>query len=50
MKIFLDEIEISMEELIEFMEEIRYRAYPNTTIQLIDVDKDNMFFSTNYEY
>jgi hypothetical protein len=50
MKIFLDEIEISTEELIELMEAIRYRAYPTTTIQLTSIDKDNIFFSTNYEY
>ena len=50
MKIVLDELEISMEELIEFMEEIKYRVYPTTTIQLEYVDKDSMFLSTNYEY
>ena len=50
MKIFLDEQEISMEELIEFMTEIRYRVYPKTTIQLIHIDDNNMFLSINYEY
>ncbi len=50
MTIFLDGKEISTEELIAFMEEISYRIYPNTTIQLTYIDKDNMFLSTNYEY
>lgn len=50
MKIFLDGVEISIEELVAFMEEISYRVYPNTTVQLTSVDKENMFLSTNYEY
>ena len=50
MQILLNNIEITKEELIDLMEEITYRVYPKTTIELVHIDNANMSFEIHYEY